>query len=35
MKSLKELYNLSYDESGFESGLIQWYNNVIDKNVDE
>ena len=35
MKSLKELYNLSYDESGFESGLIRWYNKVINKSVDE
>ena len=34
MKSLKELYNLSYDESGFDSGLIRWYNKVIDKDVD-
>jgi len=35
MKSLKELYNLSYDESEFESGLIRWYNNVINKSIDE
>ena len=35
MKTLRELYNLPYDETGFRSGLIQWYNAVIDKNVDE
>ena len=35
MKSLRELYNLSVDESGFNSGLVQWYNNVINKSVDE
>ena len=35
MKSLRELYNLSYDKSGLNSGLIQWYNNMIDKSIDE
>jgi hypothetical protein len=29
--SLKEIYNLSYDLSGFNSGLINWYNKLIDK----
>lgn len=31
MKTLKELYNLSYDKSGFNSSLINWYNQLIDK----
>ena len=31
MKTLKEMYNLSYDSSGFNSGLIDWYNQMIDK----
>ena len=31
MKTLKKMYNLSYDSSGFNSGLINWYNQVIDK----
>jgi len=31
MKSLRELYGLSYDTSGINSGLINWYNRVIDK----
>jgi len=35
MKSLKEIYNLPYDTSGFNSGLINWYNQVIDKSYDD
>ena len=35
MKNLRELYNLSYDESGFGSGLIQWYNALINKCINE
>ena len=34
MKLLKEMYNLSYDSSGFNSGLTIWYNRVIDKTYD-
>jgi len=34
-KSLKELYNLDYDRSGFNSGLILWYNDVIDKSYEQ
>ena len=34
MKSFKEQYNLSYDTSGFKSGIIDWYNKLIDKNYD-
>lgn len=30
-KNLKEIYGLIYDESGFGSGLIKWYNMVIEK----
>ncbi|MCL1990094.1 MAG: contact-dependent growth inhibition system immunity protein [Defluviitaleaceae bacterium] len=32
--SLKETYNLSYDLSGFNSGLINWYNRLIDKQYE-
>ena len=35
MKSLKEQYNLPYDSSGFNSGLINWYNKVIDKTYED
>ena len=35
MKPLKELYCLSYDSSGFNSGLIAWYNKLIDKTYDD
>ena len=34
MKSLKETYGMSYDSSGFNSGLINWYNNLIDKTYE-
>lgn len=32
--SLKEVYNLSYDTSEFKSGLINWYNELIDKTYE-
>jgi len=32
---LKEMYHLSYDSSGFESGLVNWYNRLIDKTITE
>lgn len=35
MKSLKEIYKLEYDTSGFNSSLIQWYNITIDKPYDK
>ena len=35
MKSLKSLYDLSYDTSGFNSGIINWYNRLIDKTYDD
>jgi len=35
MSSLKELHNLSYDTSGFNSGLINWYNQLIDKTYND
>jgi hypothetical protein len=34
MKSLKEMYGLSNDSSGFDSGLTNWYNLLIDKTYD-
>lgn len=35
LNSLRNLYRLEYDHSGFKSSLIDWYNSVIDKSVDE
>lgn len=35
MKTLKEIYNMSYDTSGFNSGLVNWYNKLIDKTYEE
>ena len=35
MSSIKEIYGLSYDVSGFNSGLVKWYNRMIDKLPDE
>jgi len=35
MNTLKIEYNLPYDTSGFNSGLIHWYNQLIDKSYDE
>jgi len=35
MNSLKKIYNLSYDVSGFNSGLVNWYNQLIDKSQDD
>ena len=35
MKSMKEIYNLSYDTSNFNSGLVNWYNQMIDKTDEE
>jgi len=34
LKPLKEMYGLSYDSSGFNSGLITWYNQLIDKTYE-
>jgi len=33
--TLKNIYHLDYDKSNFTSGLIRWYNSLIDKTVDE
>jgi len=33
--TLKNLFSLEYDNSGYRSGLIDWYNMLIDKNIDE
>jgi hypothetical protein len=35
MNTLRELYNLHPDESGLNTGLINWYNSVIDKTYNE
>ena len=35
MNTLKELYGLSYDTSGFDSGLTNWYNSLIDRSYDK
>jgi hypothetical protein len=33
--TIKAIYNLEYDKSNFNSGLINWYNNVIDKTINQ
>lgn len=35
MKSIKEVYNLTHDTSELNSGLIKWYNEMIEKSYDE
>jgi len=35
MSTLRELYNLLPDESGLNTGLIIWYNKVINKTYDQ
>jgi len=32
--SLRKEYSLSYDSSGFNSGLVKWYNHLIDKTYE-
>jgi len=34
-RTIKQMYNLDYDNSGVNSGLIKWYNQLLDKSVDE
>ena len=33
--SLRELYGLEYDNSSFDSSLICWYNDLIDKSYEQ
>ena len=33
--TLKEMYNLQYDTSGHNYGLIIWYNELLDKTYDD
>jgi len=33
--SLKNLCGLDYDNSGYQSSLIDWYNKLIEKSADE
>jgi hypothetical protein len=35
MKTLKELYNLSYEDSVLQTSLILWFNQLIDKTYEE
>jgi len=35
MNSLKKTYGLFYDRSGFSSGLVNWYNQLIDKSYND
>ena len=32
--TLRQLYNLDYDNSPLKSGLIVWYNNLINKTIN-
>ena len=34
-ETLKQIYHLQYDSFAFESGLINWYNSLLDKTPDE
>ncbi|HDW8577380.1 TPA: hypothetical protein RM991_000315 [Escherichia coli] len=34
-ESLKQIYHLQYDSSAFRSGLINWYDSLLDKSPDE
>jgi hypothetical protein len=33
--SLKSMFGLEHDDSSHQSGLIKWYNKLIDKSIDE
>jgi len=35
INSLKNMFGLDYDKSNYKSTLIDWYNRLIDKSVDE
>jgi hypothetical protein len=35
MKTLKDMYNLTYEKNSYNTSLVEWYNQVIDKTVDE
>ncbi|WOO52530.1 contact-dependent growth inhibition system immunity protein [Escherichia coli] len=34
-ETLKQIYQLQYDSFAFKSGLINWYNSLLDKTPDE
>lgn len=34
-ETLKKIYYLEYDSSAFRSGLINWYNSLLDKSPDD
>ncbi|WP_137470243.1 contact-dependent growth inhibition system immunity protein, partial [Escherichia coli] len=34
-ETLKQIYHLQYDSFAFNSGLINWYNSLLDKTPDE
>ncbi|ENR1368533.1 TPA: hypothetical protein RY491_003725 [Escherichia albertii] len=34
-ETLKQIYHLQHDSFGFKSGLINWYNSLLDKTPDE
>lgn len=34
-KSIRIIYKLDYDKSNLNSGLVNWYNRLLDKKVDE
>ena len=34
-RTIKQIYNLEYDDSEFNSGLIKWYNRLLDKTIIE
>ncbi|MBE7720105.1 MAG: hypothetical protein E7243_11380 [Lacrimispora celerecrescens] len=34
-KTIRVIYKLDYDKSNLNSGLVNWYNHLLDKKVDE
>ena len=34
-KSIRIVHKLEYDKSNLNSGLVNWYNRLLDKNVDK
>lgn len=34
-RTIQDIYNLEYDESGQNSGLTNWYNQLLGKTIDE
>jgi len=33
--TIKKIYKLKYEKSDFNSGLVRWYNHLLDKSIEE